>query len=407
MTPPPNHYSGEDGVPVRELVVQLGALLGGVAVSSSDKITRRRAIRSLCQVLSTRGLDADSLVRHGMQSLVVDPLLAWMMLEATLRTAPAQHPHVDIAGWKELLGDFSFSLSEDTKSLDITPEAANRFSTASAALRIWVEEAGFDDLIDRAPPSQAEYRRISNRPRASSSPMREMYTWVYQRLALTDLEKWDESSLHNELRFVLGLIPPPITPEIMDIVGVDEGELSRVIARRAISRSGNEQLSPLLAPLQDEASRLLGQRRFREASVLFEFYQRQRPDEATAVNNRGFCLIPVSASEALHHLRSAEGMGYPATAVLVYNFCCCYEALGEHARLIDRAESYWQRERDATTPSAATLWTRNSQTWDLYHESDVPAAIARIALNSARTLGLADRIPVWVSRLNAPNDESR
>lgn len=385
-------------VPVRELIVQLGDLLPSVARTQSDQADRREAIIGICEALTSHGIDADSLIRFGMQSVVVNPLVAWLMLERLVGDAGEQRPVLDFASWHQLLGLTSVTIIEADGTLQLTSEGSRMLTEAVASLSLWVEEAPLSEIIDATPPSNETFSALQSRPRQSSD-LAEKYIWVYERFAVTDIEQWAVASLHNELRWVLHVIPPPVAQEIMEVATFEENELNRLIARQAISpKTRNELWDPLLQPLQDQASTFLQQRRFREAGALFEFYERQNPDHSGAKNNRGFCLIPASPEEALHHLKASERAGYAPRSIAVYNSCCCYWSMDQESKILDVSEYYWQRELELE-PTPCTLWRLEEGTWTLYRESDARLAVARLALDAAEGLGKIPRIEAWKQRL--------
>jgi hypothetical protein len=270
-------------------------------------------------------------------------------------------------------------------------------------LKLWVEEAPLPDIINATPPGRDTFRAIESRPR-STSDLGEKYRWIYDRLAVTDIEQWAESSLHNELRWLLHMIAPPLATQIMEVVSFEEDELNRLIARRAVSLTvRNEVWDPLIQPLQDQASTFLQQGRFREAGALFEFFEKQNPEHAGAKNNRGFCLIPESPEEALHHLKASERAGYTPRSIAVYNTCCCYWTLNQEGKVLDLAEYYWQREIEPV-PAPCTLWRLEDGEWALYRESDARLAVGRLALQAAMKLGDTSRLQVWELRVKQLGD---
>lgn len=387
-------------VPVRELVVELGEHFSMLAHTPTDQADRQAAILRVCKALSKRGLDADSLIRFGMQSVVVSPLVSWLMLEPLLGEPPEDRPVLDFRAWRHLLGHCAVTVDEQNGQLQLPPEGLSTLSQAIAALKRWVEEAPLSDIINAVPPSEESFHEIESRPR-SASELGEKYSWLYERLAVTDIEQWAETSLHNELRWVLHLIPPPVPSSFMEIVSFEEQELNRLIARRVVSLEvRNELWDPLLQPLQDQAATFLQQRRFREAGALFEFYERQNPDHPGAKNNRGFCLIPESPEEALHHLKASERAGYAPRSIAVYNSCCCHWSMNQENKILDIAEYYWQRELESE-PAPGTLWRLEAGSWQLYRESDARLAVARLALEAAAKLGQMSRVQAWESRLQS------
>lgn len=384
--------------PVRELVVELGEHFSRLAHTHGDQAHRHAAIVRVCEALTRNGLDADSLVRFGMQSVIVAPLIAWLMLEPLLGEPNEDRPVLDFTAWRNLLGSCAVTVGEEDGKPQLPSEGISTLSQAIASLKLWVEEAPLSEIINAEPPSEESFRAMESRPR-NASDLGEKYNWIYERLAVADIEQWAETSLHNELRWILHLIPPPLPSAIMDIVTFEEPELNRLIARRVVSLEvRNELWDPLLQPLQDQASTFLQQRRFREAGALFEFYERQNPDHSGAKNNRGFCLIPDSPEEALHHLKASERAGYAPRSIAVYNSSCCYWSMNQESKILDLAEYYWQRELEQE-PSPSTLWRLEDGDWQLYREPDARLAVARLALEAATKLGQTARTHIWESRL--------
>jgi hypothetical protein len=229
--------------------------------------------------------------------------------------------------------------------------------------------------------------------------VRDRYRWAVDRTLEQNLTRWTTPSLHLEHRWQSGSLALPFVEQLLVARQVDLAAISGEIAHRAVTSEGSQGSSNgLLWQLQDQAKAFLRARRYASAGALFEFYVGINSEDASALNNLGFCLIPSDAAKALQNLERAKRLGYFQPAIVTYNIMCCLRSLSQEGEALDAAEYYWQREREAPTQSC-TLWKAHPDGWKLYEEADPKRAIAGAALDLARELGATERAPIWESRL--------
>jgi hypothetical protein len=109
--------------------------------------------------------------------------------------------------------------------------------------------------------------------------------------------------------------------------------------------------------------------------------------------------MPINPSRALHWLQKAVQFGYVDTAINVYKQCCCLERLNRAGEALDKAETYWQRQRG---PSVDTgfLWVPHAGGWTLEGDGHPEEELAALAIRVSESLGLDERARRWRERLD-------
>lgn len=156
----------------------------------------------------------------------------------------------------------------------------------------------------------------------------------------------------------------------------------------------------LLAEMTSHTRELLMSGRRGEAAALFGFAVQQWPDDSTAHNNLGFCLILDDPARALSHLTTAARQGYEPLVINIYNRVCCHVGLRQPRAALEVAEEFWQtRPPDWNDPGSGTLWLRSGETWELALEADARQALLDLLLDTARAQGWHDDEERWSARL--------
>jgi hypothetical protein len=166
---------------------------------------------------------------------------------------------------------------------------------------------------------------------------------------------------------------------------IERSELEPEIARRTIHETAlSVTTDRLAAQVQTHARSFLLEGRPREAAALFEFVCREQPENADALNNLGFCLIPESPRDALQYLERANRLGYAPQIINIYNRMCCHIAVGRFRVAIREAERYWGEVGQESGAVAATLWSPGSDgTWVLRGVHNTRDQLAELAAYAA------------------------
>jgi hypothetical protein len=176
--------------------------------------------------------------------------------------------------------------------------------------------------------------------------------------------------------------------------------LNEEIAYRAVcgEPAMSNEAEALFWALQDTAVDFLGKHRYEEAAALFEFHWRQYPEDTRAINNLGFCKVPSDPAEALILLQRADAAGFEHKLINVYNQCCCFVALNRSGEALDRAEAYWQRERDPDGIQSGYIWKEGKKGWSLSSHNGIEVALAELAAQIAADIGRTERATRWSER---------
>lgn len=349
--------------------------------------------------LGVYGIDGEALVRAALARK-----LAFMIVAAVLFGEDEEGRSLPISReWRTLLAPSS--------SGDVVAQLLDRRSSATAeefeALKgdiarmlppvvAWANEAPFTDLIMLRPPDQDDFARyrVQSRP---VSPSDVQYVWLWERSTL-EVGLWATSSLHAEYRYSRLRDAIPFADAALRDMAVDRSVLVEEIALRAV-RGGVDDAgdASMYSAVFDEASRNLRAGQYREAAALFEFYVRSHPASAQAMNDLGFCLLPVSVEDSLHRLEQAARLSYQPRCINIHNQMNCLVALAREREALDRAEYFWQRDQDSGV--AAVLWSHNGNEWQLVTHVNPLLAVAELARDIAISLGLAERAEVWSQRV--------
>lgn len=295
---------------VRHAVVALDEAMGRIPRSADDLDARRLTAESVLRALQTRGLDGEALIRYGMASRIAITLLAQVLF---LLPEDEATP-LDLIRWREVLR-FSDELAgrfRQDKPDERTLEDINvMVGRLLRSLTAWIENAPMGDLLVLAPPRIEDLDGYELLP-LNSGLVTDAYTWLWQRSVVNELDRWATGSLVNEFRWQDGEVGALFADDLLDGPRPHKNLLAVEVARRLTrpSTAIDEATERLFWQLQDQASEHLAHRRYTEAVALFEFFHRLHPDHQRAINNLGFCRLPLDPAMGLHHLRAAERKGY-------------------------------------------------------------------------------------------------
>ena len=221
----------------------------------------------------------------------------------------------------------------------------------------WAAAASWDDLVNWRPPSTA--------PAASSlvMPPRSDDLWVTERFTKTYLSQWSVPALRSEWKYLHGQKPAPCDPNEMRVREVSANDLAKVMADRlgAELRPSEELTNMLVEP----ALTFLKEGRRTEAAALFEAALRHSPNDALALNNLGFCLLPDDPEEGLRHLDASMGTDQAHLELTNANRLLALVLLGRWTSACDLAETHLDRFANSSPQEAVWLWDIDS----LLHDS--------------------------------------
>lgn len=378
--------------PVQQIIMALDQVLSSSPSSREEAARRAAAVKKLSELLTLAGIDAESLIRYGM------PHRASFVVYLAMITSESPSPLLDVRRWRSLLRVQATGPDEEheeqvrrapMEGVDHVPTLLNR----------WVENARFSDILSWTPPTDEEWARTSLEP-SPSTDVTEPYLWLWQRNAVNDLDRWLTTSLHREYRWQNRHEVGLFSEAALASDGPAAHLLNAAIAQRAVEPETKPDDDAMFWALQDAAVRYLQQDKYAEAVTLFEFHRQRFPEDARALNNLGFCTMPINPSRALHWLQKAVHFGYVEIAINVYNQCCCLERLNRAGEALDKAEAYWQRQR---VPSVDTgfLWVPDAGGWTLDGDGHPEEELAALAIRVSESLGLDERAHRWRERLDS------
>lgn len=305
----------------------------------------------------------------------------------------------DLSRWRQVLHvprrDIQHATDEEEEAI------VQAMARIPHALTVWVQNAPFHELLSLVPPTDAEFEAYLLATPPSEETV-SAYIWLWQRSVVDGLERWTTASLHLEYLWQNGRRVALFPDEVLAAEGPSSVLLNEQIALRAVEprQQSDEGAERLFWQLQEQAVDFLMKGKFTEAAALFEFHHRLHPEDARSINNLGFCRLPVDPESALHHLQVAESSGYPSIAMNVYNQCCCLHSLNRSGEALDRAEAYWQRQREPVDADGY-IWTSTDEGWVLRAEANPEVALAELAAMIAIELGLLSRANKWIERLES------
>lgn len=303
--------------------------------------------------------------------------------------------------WVAALGLGSTLVMPGSTSGSVAERVGQLVTNCLPAIRRWVYNAPFADIVSLAPPSPDVQRHILESPDPPSE-MCEQYRWIAERLGPHSAEQWTTESLESEYRWRRGQAPANLPGPVLVEIDVTTEAIAIELADRRLLRDDPRTSIPSLKLHADlQAKAFLHDHRYAEAAALFEFMgERKMLAKRDCLNNRGFCLIPDDPERALHLLQRAAAAGYTPAAVNIYNQMCCKITLKDFPGIRALSENYWSEQFEDSPPSAA-LWSLTDSGWVLDKVVDPREAIALLALRLAEKEGWPGRVSRWTLRLDA------
>lgn len=238
----------------------------------------------------------------------------------------------------------------ESANAEQTVEAFSRgFEGILSTTRNWAATAAWKDLVNWQPPQPSLPTDTPTTPsRVDDDP------WIIERFTKTYIKDWSVPALVSEWQYLHGQLAPPCDPAEMRVREVPVDDLARVMADRlSVDPRPREQLTdmlvkPALAFLQDG--------RNTEAAALFEAALRHDADSADALNNLGFCLLPVDPERSLEYFDAAIDTGRANVELTNANRILALVLLGRRTSAYDLADDHLARSREGNSRGSAWLW---------------------------------------------------
>jgi hypothetical protein len=301
---------------------------------------RVERIRASVRALGLRGLDIEEHLRPGLTRNFALTLGVVVALPAIHARIDPEHPLPD-----ELMAPAEWSDLLSASAQGIEPR---EFAKALG----WAAAASLEEWIAWAPPTSSDWNAIAPR---TKDPATDISAWIVDRFTVTYLEDWRSASLRLEWRYVHGQGESPCLAGVMRERRVDADQLAKVIAARFAGSSRRDASTRTSNAYVPTAARYLQEGRRSAAAALFEAIAEQAPFDASAHNNRGFCMIPDSAEDALRPLERAAELGLAVDTLNASNRMHCLYRLGRFATALELAEHVFNAE-GRSTHSDAYLW---------------------------------------------------
>ncbi|KGM00730.1 hypothetical protein Q760_06345 [Cellulomonas cellasea DSM 20118] len=358
------------------------------------------------------GVDGQALIRYGLAEQFAGPVLGTvavaLMLEARGNASPARLA-LEVDGWRAALGVTERSrpaVAERGSGFDSRqyPHVAASLRAAPTMLHSWIATAPFEELVSLVPPRPEEMAAVVGQAEQASA-LFATYQWLVQRNTEKDLSGWSTEALHKEYQYVAHGEAAAMPAALLDARLHEVDTIAREVADRAVrhtARPGDdEDWYRLLTGVHRQARRYLGDGRHAEAAALFEFLLTRRPTDARALNNLGFCLLPVDPARADRYFLQADEQSFSVRSLLLYNRMCCGDGSADMAHLLFATERHWASGLEGG-PQPAVIWRRDaSGSWEVCDTLDVRVDLAKVAAEYCTKLSRHDRVRVWLGRAEA------
>jgi len=186
---------------------------------------------------------------------------------------------------------------EETLGLYFDPRLTRRLFAWNRAqtldeLVLWTAPTAEFLLIDALAPFTA----ISDRP-----------LWLLERFTETYLGNWSLSSLKLEWDYIHSDNQGCVPSDQMALRRLDVSDVAKEIARRVSDtlRADDEPAKIGVDDFTTIAVEYLSEERYEAAATIYEGLHSLRSDDATILNNLGFCLMPVRLERAVEVLEQS------------------------------------------------------------------------------------------------------
>lgn len=371
------------GVSVWRTASLLHRVQNEVCSMPGSKPTDGPELDELIDELTRRSIDGYEFLFEGLLNTVASGIIVCCFLSTGRREEAAADNFADLDRWKEFLLGGASSFNEVSPSI-VLESARERLRVASV-----------EELRNWRFPADRERRTVAS----TKAPF---YMWLLNRYTTTYLGDWNLSSLEIEYRFQLGQYRPELSASVLDERRIDNDRLNAEIARRSMRPRKTISSRSLVSLHVGAAIQMLQTGRHFEAAALFEAVLYVFPTDPQALNNHGFCLIPVDPELALESLTKAAEEGMQFSAMNSANRALCLWRLGKPSAALVVAEEYWtarQMNGVAGADPSAYMWDFHD-TSVLCERTDCEKYLIELSMHISDSVGEREQLAIWAERLS-------
>lgn len=341
---------------------------------------RAATIRNCMDELGRRGFDPELLVREGMPSISSSITMSVVM--PRLGVCGADSLPTPPPGWEDVI-------------LGSVPESAGldkllQSALSSERLNEWISSAPLEDIIAWRAPTQSDLV-LHSQPREDHSAR---HRWLVQRFLVTYLDDWETSSLTLEWLYLHGQVAPPCPSREMAARRIEEAELGKVIAHRSVGEAQESRSTIPVERFVRVALQLLREGRREVAANLFEVIVEAEPNNAQALNNFGFCVLPDRPAIALAAFDRASSLGWALAPMILGNKMHALALLGRATSALDLADQLIERF-DEIPGMEGWMWEFNSEDPKLVDVTDMRLYALDLAVRIAEDTCDPELARVW------------
>lgn len=198
---------------------------------------------------------------------------------------------------------------------------------------------------------------VRDTPSGYSAELRDKGLWIFDRFTVTYLHEWHMSSLELEWAYLHSDLRGCCVSDQMKLRRTNEHEVARLIADKVVQnrrKNGTGQDGVKIEYFGPVALSYLSEGNYKEAISIYETLDRLTPNDASVLNNLGFCLIPMDPARAVLMLEKSIRVSGKTSPMTGANLMFALYSVGRHK---DALEVAGQIER--FTDDAAILWMRD------------------------------------------------
>lgn len=243
---------------------------------------------------------------------------------------------------------------EELRPVDAAERDRMAFTIAGPFLKIlekWLEVSSIEEIVSWEPrPLSDLSQRGALVPMTSDT---KDLQWLVDRFTTTYLPEWNYESLRCEWRYIRGWKSAPVSRREMLARSVDVSQLSTLLADSECSGRADAVRARIGVV---EAIKLIRAGQRAAAVALCNVFRESNPQDPSAHNNYGFCLIPDSTEEALDALLHAHRLGANDTVNLANRMLALYW-LGRSAAALEIADAAIADWSNQDQRAIAYLWS--------------------------------------------------
>lgn len=381
--------------------------LSGPPIDIDETALSGRSVRVaiIAERLGEMGIDGERILRsvftidmaHSIVAMTAIPLLLGSQQDLT--ELPDGLPQLSDS-WSAVLTGEGLSPSDwfdlaAERGPEWSHEQVLKIFRCASRVALWLGSLPLPELLVWASPSLDEFGGVSESPALVPTAHDQ---WVVDRFMHTYLEEWEYDSLLLEWQYQHGDEVAPCATTAMRERYVQAAGLATSIAWKAVkggmtSRSTGMTASSFVKP----AVKHLNSGRYSVAAAIFDACRIAVPEDATAHNNYGFCMLPIDPEAALVALDKAATLGMRLEGVNAANRMIALKQLGRAATALEIANrvalsTAWSQ------PMTGYLWAWESETPELVEFPDVRIYIAELAMQISQAAKDDIALRTWTKR---------